>query len=43
MDFGNHRYTDERNCILIWKCDMKKKNVLTPNPKTVPTALISMS
>ena len=25
MDFGNHRYTNEQNCILfICKCDIKK-------------------
>ena len=44
MDFGNHRYINEQNCILfIGKYDIKINcavNCLPPNPKTVPTALI---
>ena len=44
MNFGNHRYTNEQDCILfICKCDIKiicRANFfLPPNPKTVPTAL----
>ena len=36
MDFGNHRYTNEQNCILfICKCDVEKhlrKNYFAPPP-----------
>ena len=47
MNFGNHRYTNEQNCILfICKCDVKKLRKIVfaphpppPHPKTVPTAL----
>ena len=45
MDFGNHRYTNEQNCILfICKCDVEKhlrKNYFAPppHPKIVPTVV----
>ena len=41
MNFGNHRYTNEQNCILfICRCDIKKcARISPPNPKNVPTAL----
>ena len=40
MDIGNHRYTNEQNCILLKKGVIEEKNCLPPpNPKIVPTAL----
>ena len=41
MNFGNHRYSNEQNCILlICKCKLIKHFAPPPNPKTVPTALL---
>ena len=42
VNFGNHRYTNEQNCILFI-CKLKCKILFAPpppNPKTVPTALL---
>ena len=46
VDIGNHRYTNEQNCILLKKkCDKKTRIIFCPppppNPKIVPTALVN--
>ena len=53
VNIGNHRYTNEQNCILLKKSVIKKNFARLrsakfflpppppPNPKIVPTALIN--